>query len=202
VHNQGNLIRALEADVGAMPPYPAVHLSPGPSLQAVLEQSRKCRRVVIHLGAKKRFRDWGITKFRSLIDRLCSAGITVYMVGHSEYERERGAELSARYPVTNLCGRLTVPDLYCLVDLSHLYIGADSGPLHVASLTDTPIIALYGPNLPEVSGPYRKRAVTIFQKSLACRPCAQKKSCIYDRIKCMEQITVEDVYEKSLEYLH
>ncbi|MCP4215283.1 MAG: glycosyltransferase family 9 protein, partial [bacterium] len=38
-----------------------------------------------------------------------------------------------------------------------VYVGVDSGPLHPASLTDTPLVALYGPNLPEISGPGGRR---------------------------------------------
>ena len=44
-----------------------------------------------------------------------------------------------------------------LVARAALYIGGDSGPLHIAGTTTTPIVALFGPTLPERSMPWRDR---------------------------------------------
>jgi len=201
VENQGNLIRALGIDRDRMPPYSRLRVPPSSFVEEVLEApGASAKKVVIHLGAKKRFRDWGEDHFFGLIDRFSRKGIRVFLIGNNREEQERGRRLAKKYPVTDLCGKISIPDLYCLVDRADLYIGADSGPLHVATLTSTPAVALYGPNLPEISGPYRRNGITVIQKELPCRPCSQK-NCMYDRIKCMDDITVEEVYEKSLEYL-
>ncbi|MCJ7525528.1 MAG: hypothetical protein MUP71_09960, partial [Candidatus Aminicenantes bacterium] len=78
--------------------------------------------------------------------------------------------------------------------------GADSGPLHVASLTATPLVALYGPNLAQISGPWRREQVEIIQLEMDCRPCSQRK-CKYDTIHCMRQINVERVYEAVSKFI-
>ena len=51
----------------------------------------------------------------------------------------------------------TLAELRALVDRAALYIGGDSGPLHIASTTTAPIVGLYGPTLPVRSEPWRVR---------------------------------------------
>ncbi len=96
-------------------------------------------------------------------------------------------------------GKLSVKEILYVITNSDVYFGADSGPLHLASLTKTPIVALYGPNIPEISGPYRKENVTVIQLDLDCIPCPQK-TCKYDEIKCMSGIDVSEVYDAIKKY--
>lgn len=86
-----------------------------------------------------------------------------------------------------------------MISESTVYVGADSGPLHLASLTNTPLVALYGPNLPEISGPWREKNVTIIRRPMPCQPCKQKK-CIYGIIPCMKNITLDETYEAIIRY--
>ena len=57
------------------------------------------------------------------------------------------------------CGEFDLAELAALVTARALYIGGDSGPLHVAATTRTPIVALFGPTLPERSLPWRDPAI-------------------------------------------
>ena len=56
-------------------------------------------------------------------------------------------------------GEFDLAELRALVDRAALYIGGDSGPLHIAATTRTPIVALFGPTLPERSMPWRDPAI-------------------------------------------
>jgi ADP-heptose:LPS heptosyltransferase len=160
------------------------------------------KRIVIHVGAGNLFRDWGIENFSALINRLTANQIAVFLVGNSEEEKTKGAYLAARQvnQVYDLTGRLSIIDMFYLISQVQVYFGADSGPMHLASLTQTPLVALYGPNIPEISGPWRQKDVTIIQLPLTCRPCSQRK-CIYDTIRCMKNITMDVVYEAIMHYL-
>jgi ADP-heptose:LPS heptosyltransferase len=53
------------------------------------------------------------------------------------------------------CGEFSLAELRALVDRSALFIGGDSGPLHVAATSTVPIVGLYGPTLPVRSAPWR-----------------------------------------------
>ena len=74
-------------------------------------------------------------------------------------------------------GEFDLSELRALVDRAALYIGGDSGPLHVAATTRTPIVALFGPTLPERSMPWRDPsigAIAVDAGPLPCRPCHQR----------------------------
>lgn len=184
-------------------PYPAVAVPREPesaSLKKMLDKTANHRRITIHVGAGNRFRDWGIGNFSALIKQLCADKRTVFLVGHTPEEKEKGVFLSRIYPIHDFTGRLSIADTLHLISHTDVYCGVDSGPLHLASLTRTPLVALFGPNIPEISGPWRKTDVSLVQLDLDCRPCSQKK-CIHDTIKCMKNIKTDDVYEAINRYL-
>jgi heptosyltransferase-1 len=84
-----------------------------------------------------------------------------------------------------------------------LYIGGDSGPMHVASTSAVPIVGLYGPTLPVRSAPWRGpqfvgEAVEV--PDLPCRPCDQR-ACAPGDFRCltwMQPAQVIDAAERAL----
>ena len=76
-----------------------------------------------------------------------------------------------------------------------LYIGGDSGPLHIASTSAVPIVALYGPTLPARSAPWRSAALiaeAAEPPDLPCRPCDQRQ-CEPGDFRCLGSITPSHV---------
>lgn len=202
VFNQVRLLEpfGIEADEKDLPQYPEIKPDETGINDWVKEIAAKKKKTVIHVGAGNDFRDWGKEKFETLIDVLLKQNITVLLVGKGPKEEQRAADLTPGRDVINLAGKLSITELYYLVSRSSVYFGADSGPLHLASLTPTPLVALYGPNVPGISGPWRKNKVTIIQKKMDCRPCDQR-TCIYGIIPCMKNISTEEVYEAIMEYI-
>jgi ADP-heptose:LPS heptosyltransferase len=202
VYNQAKLLEHLDipVEMDTLPPYPVIAVDET-SIPAWLKDAvKKDKKAVIHVGAGNMFRDWGVENFSTLIRKLKDDGITVFLIGNGAAEKKRGEDLGNRFGIDNLTGKLSMAGLLYLVAHSSVYVGADSGPLHVASLTTTPLVALYGPNIPEISGPWRKDRVSIIQVPLACRPCSQR-TCIYGIIPCMKNITTDEVYEAIKRYL-
>jgi ADP-heptose:LPS heptosyltransferase len=78
----------------------------------------------------------------------------------------------------------------------------DSGPMHLAAAVGTPVVALFGPTDPDLTGPYRSncsgRFHTVISAAIECRPCF-KRTCSSRR--CMTNITMEEVWEKTTAYL-
>lgn len=206
VFNQARLLEPLGISGKTMetiPPYPAIPIDENAisgDVKRLIQESENTKKIVIHVGAGNRFRDWGMENFSALIERLTKNDMTVFLIGNSPDEKERGHSLEKSRAVRNLTGGLSIVETLFLISRSTVYFGVDSGPLHLASLTSTPLVALYGPNIPEVSGPWRKKDVTIIQLPLKCRPCSQRK-CVYDIIKCMKNIKMENVYEEIIRYI-
>jgi ADP-heptose:LPS heptosyltransferase len=95
--------------------------------------------------------------------------------------------------------RFTLDELRALMDRAVLYIGGDSGPMHIASTSTVPIVGLYGPTLPVRSAPWRapqwpSEAAEI--DGLACRPCDQRV-CVHGDFRCLTQLSPEQVFDAA-----
>jgi len=91
--------------------------------------------------------------------------------------------------IINACGKTSVNELAVLIKKCHVFISADSSPLHIASAVGTPFIALFGPTDERRHLPPGKNRIVI-NKDLDCSPCYKTK-CRTKR--CMSQITPEEV---------
>jgi ADP-heptose:LPS heptosyltransferase len=121
--------------------------------------------------------------------------------GPSDAEAARGIADAARVELGPLAeavpdiGDLDLAELRALVARADVYIGGDSGPVHIASTTTTPIVELLGPTLPERSRPWRddrwySRSWT--SGPLPCRPCHQR-TCVPGDFRCLTMITPAQV---------
>jgi ADP-heptose:LPS heptosyltransferase len=200
VFNQARLLEKIGIPIGEIPRFPAIDFSRLPLSRRLAAIRDISPRVVIHLGAGNRFRDWGMENFTALIIRLSARQIPVFLIGRNDEERRRAGILSKVPHTYDFSGSLTIHEMLHLIAGAAVYVGADSGPLHLASLTSTPLVAFFGPNLAQISGPWRKERVEIMQLDMPCRPCSQRK-CKYDTILCMQNIAVEKVYDAVNKYI-
>lgn len=200
VVSQARLLEPLGIAGEKIPGYPRIDSGNFPVSPRLATAVSLQPKVIVHLGAGNRFRDWGEDRFRELARRL-GGQAAVVLVGGSDLEQRRAARLAALDNVHDLSGPLGVRELLKLVESAAAYVGADSGPLHLASLTRTPIVALYGPNLSAISGPWRSSALEIIELDMACRPCSQRR-CKYGTIPCMRDISTDRVHEAVSRFLH
>jgi len=103
----------------------------------------------------------------------------------------------ARKPV-NLAGRTNLRDLMGLISLAAVAVTNDSGPMHVANALGTPVVAVFGPTDPRITGPVRPRAAAI-KKNVPCGPC-EYRICPYDH-RCMSGIKAEEVFAALRQFL-
>ena len=82
-----------------------------------------------------------------------------------------------------------------MIARSRLFVGGDTGPLHIAATTATPIVGLYGPTLAERSAPWRDPGIpttSLFIDGLPCRPCDQRV-CEPGDFRCLTTLLPETV---------
>jgi ADP-heptose:LPS heptosyltransferase len=161
------------------------------------------RLVVIHVSASSAYRRWPRERFAQVAATLAQdpAHCVVITSGPSESgaaddtaARAASAAGSAASRILR-CGEFDVAQLRALIDRASLYIGGDSGPLHIAATTRTPIVALFGPTVPERSTPWRDPAVptiSVDAGPLPCRPCDQRR-CIPGDFRCLNNIDADGV---------
>lgn len=151
-------------------------------------------------------RKWPLENFVELGKQLLeNSKITVVLTGGPD-EQDACAELAKKINserVINFAGKTSFKELITLYSISDLLITNDSGPVHFASTTEIPIVALFGPETPKIFGPMSPKAKVI-SLELACSPCIsvfnQKKSSCSDN-QCMKQISVQMVVKETQKIL-
>jgi len=155
---------------------------------------------VISPGTSRRrtVKAWSEEKFSELIIRLKETHqLNAVLVGGKEncqsnerirqLVKEKGGQESL-----DLTGKTSVLDLAYLVKGASLFVGVDSGIMHLAAAFDIPVVGLFGPSDPAYVGPQNPRSIVIQKKDIPCVPC-YLKGC-KDR-PCMEKIEVSEVLE-------
>ncbi|MDZ4164564.1 MAG: glycosyltransferase family 9 protein [Smithellaceae bacterium] len=153
------------------------------------------KKVLIHPGARNRLRQWGPEKYAALCDAL-AADCRIFLVagpGEGDILRElvgfMRTEPEIVAPKVDLC------ELAALCELSDLFIGNDSGPIHVAA-AKTFTVGIYGPTLPQLISPWTKRKLLIEGPALPCRPCRQEVCENQEYNACIMAITTDEVIGK------
>jgi len=157
--------------------------------------------ITLHVGAGNEFRDWGARNLIETANMLARLpGMRIILVGSAE-DHEREEEIFARIqtPVLSLVGKANLSELFELIGRSALFVGPDSGPMHIAAAAGTPIIALFGPTLPANFAPWRAKAILI-EKQLECRPCKQRR-CLTEDFRCLRNIRPAEVFEACQKFL-
>lgn len=127
---------------------------------------------------------------RWLIDEL---GVKVVYAGNN-------SDLGQISEIVKFSGRrgliatnLPLGKLTALIETSHLFLGNDSGPTHMASALGIPIVAFFGPSDPSVWAPLGENVKVLRNAPLLdCQPCDQKK-CKLSGDHCMTKIKINDV---------
>jgi heptosyltransferase-2 len=99
--------------------------------------------------------------------------------------------------VINLAGKTNLRELLALIQSCSIILTNDSGPMHIASALNKPLLALFGSTSDVKTSPYSYGKV--IHKHVECSPCYLKK-CPFTHFKCMTSISVDEVY-KDLEQM-
>jgi len=152
--------------------------------------------IVVHVSAGNPFRRWPETFFVDLAAHL-AAGDERRRIVLSSGPSDRDAALriaaTARQQLAATAGRIVdigefdLQELRALIGRSHLFVGGDTGPLHIAAATATPIVGIFGPTLSARSAAWRgdgPRTMSVELEGLPCRPCDQRV-CIPGDFRCL-----------------
>ena len=152
--------------------------------------------IVIHPAGGWWGRKWPKENYARLSDYLIeNFPLEVVFTGVSgeKKEIEEIVGLMREKPIVTT-GEFTVRELACLYKEARLFIGTDTGAMHLASAVGLPSLIMFGPQDPRRWAPQSKTARIIY-KALDCSPCPQK--CRWKRNICMEKITVKEMIEAS-----
>jgi ADP-heptose:LPS heptosyltransferase len=158
--------------------------------------------IVVHPFAGWSYREWPHANIIKLIRKILSDfTVHVILIGSREEEdklRWMSEQTGRSENITIVAGE-NLGTLALLLRSSLLFIGNDSGPIHLASALGIPCIGLFGPAPPRITGPTGAKN-RFFYHGLECSPCRQKY-CVRPQNSCLSLITVEEVYTHIKEAL-
>jgi heptosyltransferase II len=145
-------------------------------------------------------RCWPPSRFAELANRLHSqADADVFLFGTAaESAVSNAISAEMRRPPVDLTGKTAIADLPALLSQCHLFIGNDSGAMHVAAAVGLPVVAVFGPTDPHGTAPVTPRC-TIVQEKPYCSPCFLRR-CPTDH-RCMKQVTTDMVETAARSWL-
>jgi len=135
---------------------------------------------------------WPPSRFAEVANRTQSEVDADVILFGTDAEASVSAAITAemRRPPIDLTGKTAIADLAALLSQCHLFIGNDSGAMHVAAAVGLPVVALFGPTDPFGTAPVTPRCSIVQQKPY-CSPCFLRR-CPTDH-RCMTAISAEMV---------
>lgn len=131
---------------------------------------------------------WPPERFAKVINEFQSrSDVDVILFGTaSESSVSNAIAAELRRPPIDLTGKTSIADFPGLLSQCHLFLGNDSGAMHVAAAVGLPVVAVFGPTDPEGTAPVTPRATLVQQKPY-CSPCFLRR-CPTDH-RCMTAVT-------------
>ncbi|KRT73708.1 MAG: lipopolysaccharide heptosyltransferase III, heptosyltransferase III [Deltaproteobacteria bacterium CSP1-8] len=186
------------------------------------EYSGNGRIVHVHPTSRWMFKCWKDEYVAEVIRRLVDRGVTVLLTtSPAPREVERGGRIKVLLGdapgVVDLRGRVTLRQLGALSEISDLFLGVDSAPMHIAAAVGTPVVALFGPSGVHNWGPWdnesareageslrmpyaRRRGNQVFgihtavQRDWDCVPCGESGCESTKWCRCLDDILPEEIF--------
>ena len=159
--------------------------------------------ITLHPGTSKVERSWHAERFSILCQKLIKEdGKRVVLLGtKNELELLNRIRNFGQPEAIKVIPQVNLRVLAGILKKSQMFIGNDSGMMHLASMVGVPVLGIFGPGSPKTTGPYMPlEKQEIVTRNFSCSPCRQRffKECkpspLY-KPYCLEDITVKDVHE-------
>lgn len=195
--------------VDKVPVYLGASLQKRPSLLSAQDSNKPKRvqgRVSLALGSPWPTKRWPLEHAISLCKNWVEEGIEIYLLGDSS-ATEQAHHLQKSIPsilIKNFVGQTTAQEWVDLLDSSSLLVSGDSASVHVASDLGVPVLALFGPTVPEFGfAPWRTHSKVLQRSDLECRPCHihGPKVCPLKHHKCLKELDPDSVLRHAKSYL-
>jgi heptosyltransferase III len=176
-----------------------------------LKRERLCEKpfVVIHTGPTWKVREWPESNWCRLVAEFkTQKHLEVIQIGQDQTSFGETRKAPRAAGARNWVGTLTIDQTLALLSLADLFVGIDSGVLHLAGALNTPCVGIFGPTDPACRLPKNPRAtsVTLHIPCLGCHHDVQgprhwQSGCPHD-IRCMLELTTGEVLAACDKHLH
>ncbi len=156
---------------------------------------------VIHTGTSTKERSWHYERYADVCNHLCEKydAAIIFTGGKDDVEGADRVSALLKGDKLNLAGEISIGKTAAIIQKSTLFIGNDSGPMHIASALKTPLVVIFGPGNDKKTHPFTSPELYAQVKNeFPCRPCKQRffKECTpaeSGKPECIESIKSMDV---------
>jgi heptosyltransferase-2 len=170
---------------------------------ALREKLAGARLALLAPGSVWNTKRWTPEGYAQLATTLLADGFKVLLIG-AENEKSLCETVAAAAPGSVVvAGELTLWESAELMALAELVVANDSGAMHLASVSDAPTVAVFGPTvLAQGYRPWQTRA-RVVETALACRPCGKHGGdvCPIGTHACMKDISAVAVMRAATDLL-
>ena len=151
--------------------------------------------ITLNPASAKPEKEWDAAKFAALADAIFAQSETpAVLVTADIAAAQRGAD-AAKNPLINLAGRTNLKQLAEVLRRGRAHVCGDTGSGHLAAALGVPVVSLFGPTDPARSCPYGQAAGVVSHREL-CDPNCRGHKCALPRPRCMDAITVAEVFDR------
>src|SRR5262245_18912738 len=193
------LVQHLGCDVSAEFQFP-IALSAEEEQFACQQQARfDGRFAILNPGGGWPTKLWTAEGFSAIADRLFEnfgiSSVITYGPGEEDLAQSVVEQSKTKAAVTL---DSTLKQFFALSQRAALFIGGDTGPMHLAAAARTPIVALFGPTSARRNGPFDPSDIVVERDDLECRDDCYRRSCSH--ISCMK-LPADTVWQAVVERL-
>ena len=160
--------------------------------------------VLIHPGASWHGRHWKPERFSQVADLIIKYQNANVIIAGSISDIKVAEKICSKmkYKAMMVAGRLSIREFIGLIERCDVFLGLDSGPMHMASATNIRIVTLFGPAYADAVGPRGNKHIIIIthQDDFSCSPCSQT-ICKKSGNSCMDAIHVDEVYSAVIKQI-
>jgi len=188
-----------------IPSKPSILLSFSPSdiitAQQYLTGNQINRFAVFHCGARKKLRQWKEANFIQAANYLKKEHALDIIFAGDETDMPMISRMQAAldFKSYSVANSFSLSAFGALCKQAQVFLGNESGPLHIAAASGCAVLGLFGPGEPNVFYPWGAKA-HFLHEVLECNPCDQI-NCKYPDNTCMDRISVAAVQKKLNEII-
>ena len=149
---------------------------------------------------------WPSERFVALINKLYEYNIiSVLFSSLNELDTISHMTQYIKVPFINMAGLLSLDELSSVIANLDLFITNDTGPMHIAAAHKVPVVAIFGPTIPQFGfTPFGCKYKIVEDTALYCRPCSLHGGikCPEKHFKCMLNISMESVLKYVIELIN
>jgi heptosyltransferase-1 len=134
-------------------------------LDAELRRLRlQTRFAILNPGAGWGAKQWPVERYAEVARELGAVGTRV-LINHGPGEEELARYVEENSDGHAVAAHFNISQLMAITRKASLFIGGDTGPMHLAALLNVPVVALFGPTDPARNGPYGTKSIVLRDRS-------------------------------------